>query len=305
MDRLPRKNLSAKILALILASILWVYVMNEQNPSVETTFQSPVEVRNLDDTFVVQDVPEIVRVRVRGPRNIVTGVALQDVKSYVDLKGLIQGKHSVRVHTLIPANLELIEIQPDKIQVSIDSIVARNIPVEVKLTGNQLQGTVLGKTASPVTQVKVEGLKSRLDVIDRVIAKVDMTNRSGSFTAEVPLEAVYRDGTVQDGLTISPSKISIGINLYNETNKKLVPIQPVTIDNVSTGMVLKAVTVDPEKIEIYGDPQTLAKTEALRTEMVSLVGVDKDADKVVKLQVSEGIYLKTNTVTMHIQVVKK
>ena len=40
------KNIFAKICALLFAVFLWFFVMNEQNPPVESTFTVPLEVSN-------------------------------------------------------------------------------------------------------------------------------------------------------------------------------------------------------------------------------------------------------------------
>lgn len=62
------KNVVMKIFAIILAIILWLYVMNEQNPPIESSFNIPLEVRNTATSNVVSDVPETVRIKIRGPR---------------------------------------------------------------------------------------------------------------------------------------------------------------------------------------------------------------------------------------------
>ena len=74
MGKLPMRNWVAKILALILAFILWIYVMNEQNPPVEATFSVPLEVQNLADPLILQDAPDYIRIKVKGPRSIVAGI---------------------------------------------------------------------------------------------------------------------------------------------------------------------------------------------------------------------------------------
>ena len=44
-----RRNLPAKILALCVAVILWVVVMNDQNPAIEGSFNVPLAVVNSPD----------------------------------------------------------------------------------------------------------------------------------------------------------------------------------------------------------------------------------------------------------------
>ena len=42
-------NLPAKIAALIVAVVLWLYVMNDQNPAMEGTYTVPVTIENAPD----------------------------------------------------------------------------------------------------------------------------------------------------------------------------------------------------------------------------------------------------------------
>ena len=47
------RNLLPKLLAILVALILWIFVMNEQNPPVEGTFQVSLASRNLSGKMVV------------------------------------------------------------------------------------------------------------------------------------------------------------------------------------------------------------------------------------------------------------
>ena len=44
LQNLVRRNLAAKILYFLVAMVLWGYVMNEQNPSIEGNFTVPPRV---------------------------------------------------------------------------------------------------------------------------------------------------------------------------------------------------------------------------------------------------------------------
>ena len=63
-----RRNLPVKVLALIAAVIMWGYVMNEENPSVNATYTVPVEIVNAPEGYdVTMNVKEVrLKVRHRG-----------------------------------------------------------------------------------------------------------------------------------------------------------------------------------------------------------------------------------------------
>ena len=51
LQNLFRKNLPVKILALIASIIMWGYVMNEENPSVNGRYTVPVEIVNAPEGY--------------------------------------------------------------------------------------------------------------------------------------------------------------------------------------------------------------------------------------------------------------
>ena len=57
LQNLFRKNLPVKILALIASIIMWGYVMNEENPSVNGRYTVPVEIINAPEGYDVNNYP--------------------------------------------------------------------------------------------------------------------------------------------------------------------------------------------------------------------------------------------------------
>lgn len=300
MTIMPQKNLAAKILALIMAIILWMYVMNEQNPPVETSFSIPLEVQNLSGNYTVADAPETVKVKVRGLRNVVASLAAADIKAYLDLRGVTEGRQSVKVHVVIPPNLELAEVNPDQVMVRINTMAARQIPVEIHYLGTAVTGAMVGKAVAAPLQVTVQGPKSILDTVDRVIATVDLNAKNSDFTAESPLTVLSRDGKLVDGVSCNPMKVSIAVTMAKVPNKKVVEIKAQTYGEVGAGFVLKRIVVEPETIEIQGNIQEMEKTDVIYTVPINLTNLTKDTSQETKLQIKEGINVPYTSAIVHI-----
>ena len=305
MERLPKKNLTAKVIALIMAIILWVYVMNEQNPLVETSMEIPLEVRNLSNSVIAIDIPERVKVKVRGPRSLIVGLSSKDIKSYIDLKGLSDGRNTVKVNTTIPANVEVVEVNPENINFRLDSIASRQIPVEVNMSGSPAPGTVLGKFTYNLTHVTVEGPTELLSTATKVIANVDITGKNADYTVTEYLQLVDEKGKKVEGLTISPGQVSVSLSFASAITKKVVPIRVNTTGVVAKNVTLNPITIDPLQLEISGDAKLLASTEFIYTEPINLSSIEKNTEIEVKLQAREGVTFSKNTVMVNITVVKK
>lgn len=82
-----RNSWLARIMCVIVASILWVYVMNEQNPITTRSFTVPLQTVHLQDDMLVKDLPETVNVRVSGTRSQIAALRTADVKAFIDLRG--------------------------------------------------------------------------------------------------------------------------------------------------------------------------------------------------------------------------
>ena len=108
-----RRNLPAKILALCVAVILWVVVMNDQNPAIEGSFNVPLAVVNSPEGYKITKSEDSVKIKVRGPRSLFVTATADDFRAYVDLDGAQDGKQDCKVQTALPQGFELVEVAAD------------------------------------------------------------------------------------------------------------------------------------------------------------------------------------------------
>jgi len=304
-DRLPKKNLTAKIVALVFAMILWVYVMNEQNPAVEIVIPTNLEVKSIESGLQVQDLPNVIRVKIRGPRNTVTAMAAKDVKAQVDLRDLSEGRHSVKVQVAVPPNVELVEITPDRLDLLLEGYGSRQAAIEGRIMGQLAPGTVIGNVTPEITAVRLSGLKSKLERVSRVIAQIDVAGKTGDFVAEVPLVAVQEDGGIVEGVQIQPPRAKVNVNIIQGLQLKLVDVRPDIQGVPADGFMVRSVSVKPEKIEVYGEAQRLAGVTAIATEPISVAGASGSLDREVVLVAEKGLIAKKDAVRVQVNIERK
>lgn len=302
MEENRSRHLTAKVLAVIMALVLWLYVTNEQNPPIEAALAVPLEVRGLGDSLVAVDMPDTVRVKVRGSRSITAGLLTQDVQAYLDVKGIGEGRHSARVHVVVPPSLELVEVQPDKVPVRIDTKVRRVLGVEIRFTGTAAAGVAVAKAAATPDRVTLEGPKSITDLVDRAVLTVDISGKTGDFTASIVPLPVNREGKTVEGLTLYPERVSVAANLVRGGVKKLVDVKTVIVGDLPPGVAIKGITTKPDKVEVSGDAQLVEKLEAVYTEPFSVAGITKDTTKETKLQLRDGLTATPSAVIVQINV---
>ena len=96
LQNLVRRNLAAKILCFLVALVLWGYVMNDQNPSIEGTFSVPLTIMNAPEGYKVSQETGAVKLKVRGPRSMFVNASEADFSAYVDLENASNGRKAKR-----------------------------------------------------------------------------------------------------------------------------------------------------------------------------------------------------------------
>jgi len=305
MGRFNGENISGKVLAVVLAIILWVYVMNEQNPPVEQTITIKLEVRGVTQGLYVTDSPESVKIRFRGPRSIIAGLREQDLGAYVDVRTLGEGEHAVPVKTVTPVSLEILEVVPKVVNVRLENQISRQLPVSPRFTGAPAIGVVVNKATIKPNVVTVTGPKSLIDSIDTIAVAINMDGRDKDVVVEGTPRAYMNNGGVLDQISVAPEKVQVEMSIQKNAVKR-VEIKPVVFGEPAAGAVISRIIAEPGQVEIQGQTEALRTTDWLYTMPIEVTGQAKDIVRDVKLQPREGIVAPdTVKVTIQIAVAKK
>ena len=300
-----RRNLPAKLIALCAAIFLWLFVMNEQNPSIEGSFDVPLEIVNAPDGYKITQDAKSLHLRVRGARSLFVSADPEYFRAYVDLSGVTAGTHSLKVQTSLPQGFELVDAKPPRVTVTLDKIVHKTLPVDLIVTGQTAPGASVAKISPSVHSVTAEGPASAVDSIARVIGYVGLSGNREDFSVNVLLSPVNTDGKSVEDVIISPNSIPVSVQLSRGVAKKVVQVRPVTDGDLPNELKLSAVQPDPLKVEVTGDPLLLEKIDSLNTEKISLQDVTASTSKTVNLDLPQGVTVANSQVTVRIDVEKK
>lgn len=304
MDILKR-NLAAKIIALIVAIILWFFVMNEQNPAIDSSFTIPLEVTHLPEGYTVERGVDNVKLKVRGPRSLFAMATERDFKAYVDLNGITEGKHSVKVQTVLPQGFDLVTVSPETVIFDIDKIIKSEFKIDLAFSGSPSTGVTIGSASPEVKTVKVEGPSQAVNAISRVVGYVSLASKDSDFSASVPLVAVNSEGKEINDIRLTPDTVKVDVSIVKGLYKKFVDVEAKPAADLPEKYVLRSIKVDPSKIDIFGDQRIVETLNFIETEPISLAGMTKSATKEVKLKLPIGITVTNDTVIVKIDIVEK
>ncbi len=184
------ENWLLKLLSLTFALVLWFFVMGEQK--LELGYAVPLELKNTPPGLMVaNDVPSLVDVRISGPRTLLMNLRPSDISISVDLKDLQPGLTSFKrldERLNIPSALKVTRLSPSFVDVKLERIKDKEIPVQPIVTGTPAEGFRLQDIKTTPDKVEVEGAESELkDVVDVPTEPIDLDGVKESFTLMVPI----------------------------------------------------------------------------------------------------------------------
>lgn len=223
------ENWILKLVSLTFALILWFFVMGERK--LEVGFQVPLELENVPPGLMVaSEVPSLIDVRISGPRTVLMNLHPSDISIAVDLKDLPPGVTSLKrleERLNIPTALKVTRLSPSYIDIKLERIKQKVVPVQAVFTGTPAEGFKVGVIQLRPETVTVEGAESELKDIDGVLSTpIDVSGLRESFTLMVPLTfkgkytALKHDRTVEVQVEIEPVAAETGQETEKARGKK-------------------------------------------------------------------------------------
>jgi YbbR domain-containing protein len=265
------RHLGLKLVSVALAGLLWLAIAGD--PLVERSLRVPLEVQNIPaDLEIVGEPPSTVEVRVRGPAGTLSQLVTGDVLALLDLKGARPGRrlfHLTTDRVRAPFGVEVTQIQPATVGLTLERSAARTVPVVPQLEGRPMPGFVVaGVEADPPT-VEVVGPESRLHrVTEAITDAISVEAKSASFVERAtvgvvdPLVRVRQPIAARVVVTIAPSPL--------ERALRDVPVQVRHLAAARRAEVVPARVV----VHLSGARQAIENlTEAAVTAYVDLAGL--------------------------------
>jgi YbbR domain-containing protein len=195
LQNLLRRNLWLKTIALGLAVALWWFVAGESK--VQVGFIVPLEIRNIPSGLTITNkVDRQVEVRLAGPPSLLGTLKPSDINAAIDLTGSKPGKHVIPVDDRsirVPPGIKVQRIYPDTVEVSLERLERRSLPVVARFVGGAEARRRISKIEIVPSSLDVEALPEdflRLKSLSAIV--VIPETGSENFTENVRVE--LRDG---------------------------------------------------------------------------------------------------------------
>lgn len=279
-----------KILSFVIAAFTWLIVTNMEDPVTEITFYNiPVTITNASYLESNSQIPSLtegkdtVNVTIQAKSSVIKDLDEEDITAQADMTQIISMDTTP---VMVPVTAQCTDTSVEDITVN-----PGNIPIDVeeKVTTEQTIYTTYGDTlpdknyevgsakAEPEV-VDISGPASLVNKIDRVVARIDVSNMTEDTLVESDLQIYDKN---QEELTdkqlaalnlsgIEDNKVKVRVDLWKvQTNVKIeaeysgepengyevnsVESTPSTISIAGTDEALEAFSTDGNVLTIPGD----------------------------------------------------
>lgn len=293
-----------KLLAIIFAIALWIYVVNSQNPVREVVFTDiPIQVEGAEGMKLTRTrgpEPAAASVKVRGRQNVLSRLTPRDFTAVINIKSGAEGDNNFDVSLTAPRNVEIVEYSPKSVLVRLESSIEKQVAVELSTKGQLPAGRKLLTAAIEPAEVRVVGPRMAVDGVKRIVAVLDLTGVTDSVERSLPLRALDAEGNEVAQVQIRPETVKVRVPVIPV---KAVSIKPTITGTPPEGYLVVSATALPSTVDITGDPDDLKNITEIATQPIDVTGYRSDFTKEVFLAMPEHVSAVDQTVAVSVRVV--
>ena len=177
-----RHNLLAKLVAILIAFVLWVVVASSQSTVGKFPGTIPVQANNVPvGLAAIIDIEEV-EIEVMAEPTVWNNLSADTFTAFVDTSGLDEGTYELGVNvTSTEKDVTITKVNPSKIFVRIEKIVVQSLPVTHRIEGSAAEGLVPGNVELVPSVVEVRGPSSQVGKINEVNIVIVLNGESNDF----------------------------------------------------------------------------------------------------------------------------
>jgi len=167
------KNWPFKLLAILLAFILWYFVVGEERAELGLTV--PLVLINIPrDLIVVNNVTQGIEIRVNGPRSLVRSLSTENLSKSLDLSNTRPGTVIFSISSEgipLPRGVKITRINPTQVTVILQKLLIKKIALHPRITGRPAPGYEIEAIHINPEQVEIAGPEDVVDKLEDLFTK--------------------------------------------------------------------------------------------------------------------------------------
>jgi YbbR domain-containing protein len=284
------RNWPLKLSALVFASLLYGMLVVSQN---ERTVDVSVPVTAINQppgVVLLSNLDSVTQVKFFAPQDS-AALDSSSFRATVDLSNVDPkvGRVLVPVHVEpIDDRIQVLQVQPSRINIDVDQLASRSVPVVVEPGPLPSALDVRSPTLS-IDSVTVKGPASQVRRVDRAEARIQIDPSGIDFDRDVELIPVDALGNELAPIEVEPATVRVRVAVFTDRKTRTLPVTPDITGRPAAGFELAAVAIQPLVVSVEGDADQLAGLSSIDTAPVSIGGATANVSTSVGLVLPTGV----------------
>lgn len=287
-------NLNLKVLAVLFSIIIWVIVVNIDDPVKTVQFNDvPITLANelsLTDQKLVcefKDGKDTVDVTVTGRRSVIEDLSKDNISVIADLKELTKENTVVLkvASNKYSGDIDNMKCDDEFAEFNIEELVELQKVIQVETIGIPADDYITGDFSVNLNRIKITGPKSVIDKVQSAKVQIDVEGATNNVSASVP---VILYDAVGDRVDSSRLKLNIdNINVNQEIlYTKKIPVNCNPLGDPEEGYKMTGkIDIDPAEVYIAGPKSVLDNINSVTIYSSAVNISDQNSDYVTTVNI--------------------
>lgn len=277
------------ILSIVLAVILWTYVIGEVNPETEKTLVGvPLTVAGenalaAQGLTVLTEFEDTVTAVIKGRRSEIYGMTAVRLSARIDLSDCVEGENQVTIKVTAPSNVDEAVAKDGHIVVVVDRLVTEEKPVEIAVSGDLRPGSDVEISSLNMETVQVYGPSTYVAEVDAVVGMLKVLDGEQDYSQTISLIPVDESGKAVRGVEILTPEVNV------EATKTL--MKEIAVEIPYTGTPPQGIELempDTVSVNIKGKYDDISGITVLNADPVDISGITQDTEVSVRVRIPSG-----------------
>ncbi len=267
-------NLGWKIVSLLLALLVWMAIMNIDDPYITVTVENiPVRVMNenaLEEQGKISDIEsgKQITIQVRAPKSVADNLTSADFLAVADYRQMSL-VYAVPIQVSVAGNSryadEDITVEsrtPEVMRLTLEDYASETFRVDIVSTGTPWEGYYVTDMAAKTNLIQISGSKKQVERIEKVVVEVSTANMRQSYETLAIPKAYDINGYLIDEATLEFETTQI------EVEVTVLPVKTILLlvtaeGEPSYGYECTGIQYVPDEITIAGTAEDLKSIYSL------------------------------------------
>lgn len=292
-----KDNSKIKIISLLSAIVLWMYVMAIVDPEETKLFEDiPITITNKNelnekDLVIYPEKNLTTSIYVTGKLSNLKKVSKEDINVYGQINNPMEGSNQIYLKVSTSQRITYDFKNPVMI-VTLEKVISEDKNIKLDITGsgkNDVDNIVLEDN---LKQLSVTGPRSLVNEVQSIKGTIKINNNLKNFSQSIKLEPINSDDKVVEGVILEKESVSANVTLLTE---KTVPIKL----NISSDTELgNKYTISKNTVTIKGKKDIVDSIQYIESQPINVAELLPGIDKDIYLQIPNGITVDTKYITL-------